>query len=75
MRTYVFPTVWFQEGEAQSSAICYHYGTYRFMVKSVTENVMEAETNGLVMVVQFWAAIRNLLSDSGYVAAVCKWGR
>ena len=45
------------------------------MVKSEAENVMEAEIGGLVMVIGAFVAMRNLLGVSGFVAAVCKWGR
>jgi hypothetical protein len=39
------------------------------------KNVMKAETSGLVMVLRIFAAMRNWLGDSGFIAAVCKWKR
>jgi hypothetical protein len=45
------------------------------MAKLETKNVMEVETSELVMVAQFFAAMRNLLDDSGFIAVVCKWWR
>jgi hypothetical protein len=48
---------------------------HHFMVKSEAENAMKAKARGLVMVVQVFAVVRNLLGDSGFIAAVCKWGR
>jgi hypothetical protein len=44
------------------------------MVKSEVENGMEVEVWGLVMVVCIFAAMRNLLDDSGFVVAECKLG-
>jgi hypothetical protein len=43
------------------------------MVKSEPENVVKAESRGLVMVVRVLAAMRNLLGDLGLKVAVCKW--
>jgi hypothetical protein len=45
------------------------------MVKSEAENVMGAETSGPMMVVRVFAAVRNLLGVSRFIAAVCKWQR
>jgi hypothetical protein len=42
------------------------------MVKSKTENVMEAEIGGTILAVQVFAARWNLLGASGFVAAVGK---
>jgi hypothetical protein len=47
----------------------------RSMVKSEAENIMEAETSRVVMVVRVFTAVRNWLGDSGFVAAVCKCTR
>jgi hypothetical protein len=44
------------------------------MVKSEMENIMKAGASGLIMVVRVFAAMRNLLGISGFVAAVSKWG-
>jgi hypothetical protein len=48
---------------------------HRSMVKSEADNVMKAETRGLVTVVQVFAAARNWLGDLGFTAVVCKWER
>ena len=45
------------------------------MVKSEEENVIEAEIRGLVMVIGTFVAMRNFLRVSGFIAAICKWGR
>jgi hypothetical protein len=45
------------------------------VVKSEAENIMQAEICELVMVVRVFTAMRNLLGDSGFVAAVHKWRR
>jgi hypothetical protein len=58
----------FGSGGSGTKLICFHHGTYLFrpMVKSKVENVMEANTSGLVMVDFFFATVRNLLGDSGF---------
>ena len=45
------------------------------MVKSETENVMEAEIGRLVRAFGVFVVIRNLLGVSGIAAAVCMSGR
>ena len=58
--------------------LCYllpSWDMFSSMVKSEAENVMEAEIGGLLMVTRAFAAMKNLVGASGFVAAVCKWGR
>jgi hypothetical protein len=43
------------------------------MVKLGAENLMEAESSELVIMVRVFAKMGNLFGDSGLIAAVCKW--
>jgi hypothetical protein len=44
------------------------------MVRSETENVMKAETRGLVMVVQVFATVKNWLGVSGFIVGSVSGG-
>jgi hypothetical protein len=44
------------------------------MVKLEVENVVKADTRGLVTVVQVFVAVRNWLGDSGFIGVVCIQG-